>query len=147
MGEGTAEAAGEGGRRLAEGMGGVAGEGGVISGEGMGGAAVASPPPPPPPPLPQLATFTPSVTWAPPPRVTPPQRLSSLLAWEARGPVGCPGESSTAAKSSRLSDVMRGFIYDTKSIMFDQHLVLSALSNVGIFISICGQLKKVTNKR
>ena len=49
--------------------------------------------------------------------------------------------------SSQLSDVMRGFIYDTKSIMFDQHLVLSALSNVGIFISICGQLKKVTNKR
>ena len=45
------------------------------------------------------------------------------------------------------SAVMCGFIYDTKSIMFDQHLVLSALSNVGIFISICGQLKKVTNKR
>ena len=57
------------------------------------------------------------------------------------------GDRASLGPSSQLSDVMRGFIYDTKSIMFDQHLVLSALSNVGIFISICDQLKKVTNKR
>ena len=48
--------------------------------------------------------------------------------------------------NSQLSAVMRRFIYDTKSIMFDQHLVLAALSNVKNFISLCGQLRKVTNQ-
>ena len=80
-----------------------------------------------------------------------------LVARAGMGPVpgikAAPGQGRVTrsrtpeGESSQLSDVMRGFIYDTKSIMFDQHLVLSALSNVGIFISICGQLKKVTNKR